>query len=179
MEHSWVGPPGWRRREAARARLLPGHWPLGCTAALLAWPCARARPSRFPSQVSPRASGARRDPACPELPWKGRLRLAGWREGGQARRAQNQAWGLWDLLRAPASLAETPESWRGLGTLLHSRGSRDVAADQASVVSFFQCLGLAFLGCRTLVCSRRRGWSTAPQPCAKLTPSALSSFPQK
>lgn len=25
MEHSWVGPPGWRRREAARARLLPGH----------------------------------------------------------------------------------------------------------------------------------------------------------
>ena len=101
MEHSWAGPPGWRRRETARVRRLRRHWPLGCTAVLLAWPYARARPSRFPSQVSLRVSGARRDPACPELPWKGRLRLAGWREGGQARRAQDQARSLRDLLSAP------------------------------------------------------------------------------
>lgn len=52
MEHSWAGPPGWRRRETARVRRLRRHWPLGCTAVLLAWPCARARPSRFPSQVN-------------------------------------------------------------------------------------------------------------------------------
>lgn len=52
MEHSWAGPPGWRRRETARVRRLRRHWPLACTAALLAWPCARARPSRFPSQVN-------------------------------------------------------------------------------------------------------------------------------
>lgn len=50
MEHSWASPPGPRRREAERARRLPRRWPLGCTAALLAWPCAQARPSRFPAR---------------------------------------------------------------------------------------------------------------------------------
>lgn len=91
---------------------------------------------------------------------------AGWREGDHARRSQNQAWGLRNLLCAPPFffLAGTPESWRGLRTLLHSRGTRDVAADQASVVSFFQCLGLAFLGCSASVCTERRDRATCPLP---------------
>lgn len=51
---------------AAEAR-----WPLGCTAALLAWPCTRARPSRFPEPGEPAGERGKAGPCVPRAALEG------------------------------------------------------------------------------------------------------------
>lgn len=115
MEHSWAGPPGWRRRETARVSAAEEALAIGLHRRAPGLALRPGPPVPFPQPGEPAGERGKAGACVPRAALEG-APAAGWREGGQVRRAQDQAWSLRDLLRAPLiSLAETPESWRGLG----------------------------------------------------------------
>lgn len=156
----------WQRRQDARP--TPGLAALPSPSLPLA-----------PRQVSERA---RRDPACPELPCKGLWRQAG---GRGVRPFKSQAWSLKGL---PCATPFPFPRWAsrrvaGLGggedgdPPPQLRSTRDVAATQASLVSFFQFLSLTF---PVSLFSDRLNWGEgAPSRswgvCARLGGCSLAS----
>lgn len=178
MEHSWTRPPG-RRREGGPGGVSSGGRGGRTQGPLLAWRRSQAHPSHLPRQVSERA---RRDPACPELPCKGLWRQAG---GRGVRPFKSQAWSLKGL---PCATPFPFPRWAsrrvaGLGggedgdPPPQLRSTRDVAATQASLVSFFQFLSLTF---PVSLFSDRLNWGEgAPSRswgvCARLGGCSLAS----